>query len=268
MNNVILRGDEFDINFQKQISSVNLKFFSSWFNEETHREKLDEFSYRVLNHWEKEGIISPKRKDGTGWRKFSLVELIWLHVIKELRSFDFSISSIENSRRSLFFSNSGKPDSLLFEYYLKLAYMRIPIILVVFSDGKAIPATYDQYCFSREMGSLKSNHLIIDINSIFSRILPNIILSPQHQYRDYDFNQKEIELIYLIRSGRYKSIQAKLNNGEIKLIQKTEIINKGISSEEIASTVTRLLKEQDYQNITITQENGKVQIIHREVKEK
>jgi hypothetical protein len=268
MKDFILRGDEFDIGFQKALSSKNFKYFSNWFNEESRREKLNEFSYRVLSHWEKEGIISTKRKEGTGWRKFSVVELIWLHVIKELRSFDFSIASIMRTRESLFPLKSGKQYSSLFEFYLMLAYMRIPVILVIFAEGRGLPATYDQYCYSRMMGALVSNHIIVDINSIFSHLFPSIKLSPQYEYKDILMNPKEIQLIYQIRSARYKSILIKLNNGEINLIQKTEMIQKGTSTEEIASTVIKLLKEEKYQNILITQDNGKVQVIHREIKEK
>jgi hypothetical protein len=267
MQDMIFRSDEFDNRFLNALNSKNFKYFSLWFNEETRREKLNEFSYRVLSHWEKEGIISPKRKDGTGWRKFSIVELIWLHVIKELRSFNFSISSILNTRESLFSSKPQRNTQLLFEYYLMLAYIRIPVILVVFADGRGILATYDQYYWSREVGTLISNHIIIDINSIFSHLFPNIKLSSQYDYKDILLDAKEIQLIYQIRSGRYKSILIKLNNGEINLIQKTEMIQKGTSMEEIASTVIKLLKEEKYQNIVITQDNGKVQVIHREIKE-
>ena len=61
-------------------------------NEPIHRINTNDVSFRTLNHWEQKGLIEIERgEDGGGWRKYSLLDNIWLYIITELRKFNYSI---------------------------------------------------------------------------------------------------------------------------------------------------------------------------------
>ena len=73
MDIIRLRGDEFLIALGSYYDSVGGKATSKFLN--TPKLPISNIAQsRVLNHWEKEGVLNDKRKDGKGWRKYSPME--------------------------------------------------------------------------------------------------------------------------------------------------------------------------------------------------
>ena len=58
-------------------------------------------SSRVLNHWQKRGLIDDERINGKGWRKFSSSEAIWLGIVRKLRKFGMDFDKIKKVKESL-----------------------------------------------------------------------------------------------------------------------------------------------------------------------
>jgi DNA-binding transcriptional MerR regulator len=50
-------------------------------------------SYRELNHWSTEGLLYEDNEKGR-WRKFNVLEIIWIELIKELRLYNIAIPVI------------------------------------------------------------------------------------------------------------------------------------------------------------------------------
>ena len=46
-------------------------------------------SYRTLNSWDNAGLLLNLPKDDNKWRKFSIVEILWIFIIKELNIFQY-----------------------------------------------------------------------------------------------------------------------------------------------------------------------------------
>jgi len=57
---------------------------------------------RLLNYWIEENKLLDKW-EGKGWRKFSFVELVWLKIINDLRSFGVSFEILRKLKQELFF---------------------------------------------------------------------------------------------------------------------------------------------------------------------
>ena len=53
-------------------------------------------SSRMLNHWEELNLIDNNRENGKGWRKFSILDSVWMEIILELRNFGFPNDKILN----------------------------------------------------------------------------------------------------------------------------------------------------------------------------
>jgi DNA-binding transcriptional MerR regulator len=49
--------------------------------------KYTDISYRMVNDWDARGIFDAERKTSRGWRKFSIVDIIRLSIIKKLKDF-------------------------------------------------------------------------------------------------------------------------------------------------------------------------------------
>ncbi|MBS0626729.1 MAG: MerR family transcriptional regulator [Verrucomicrobia bacterium] len=59
-------------------------------------------SYRVLNHWDEEGLLECVRDSEKGWRKFNLIEGFWVHAIEALRKMGLSFQSLGKVKRCIF----------------------------------------------------------------------------------------------------------------------------------------------------------------------
>jgi DNA-binding transcriptional MerR regulator len=51
--------------------------------------------YRVINHWDEEGLIHCNRNGDGGDRKFNFADYVWIKVVEELRSFGVPIPTIK-----------------------------------------------------------------------------------------------------------------------------------------------------------------------------
>lgn len=57
-------------------------------------------THRWITHWDDQGLLPEKNKEGK-WRKFNLVEYVWLKMIIKLRSFNVPLEIIKNVRETL-----------------------------------------------------------------------------------------------------------------------------------------------------------------------
>jgi len=58
--------------------------------------------YRQINYLESQGIITSTRKDDTQWRRFSLKDLIFFGIVKELRCYSVSDKFLTNLHAAFF----------------------------------------------------------------------------------------------------------------------------------------------------------------------
>jgi DNA-binding transcriptional MerR regulator len=61
-----------------------------------------EIKYRVINHWDSEGLIHCTRNAEGGDRKFSFADYVWIKVVEELRSFGVPIPTIKTIRDEIY----------------------------------------------------------------------------------------------------------------------------------------------------------------------
>lgn len=144
---------------------------SAILNDKTYYVNQEPITYRQLNHWEESGLL-PVREGG--WRKFSLVEALWVHIIYHLRStFEVRHDGIKTIKQCL---TSGKNKygafMPIFEIYVQEALVRKRrVFLVVFEDKSASPADSDmvkELTKRSELGHI----LLLDINMLLKKIIP------------------------------------------------------------------------------------------------
>lgn len=101
----LARGPDFLANvgcFEK--SDFYKKFTNNLYCHETSIDKQN-ISYRVLNHWDEEGLLECIKDSGKGWRKFNLIQGFWVYTIQILRKMGLSFESLGKVKRSIFHPN-------------------------------------------------------------------------------------------------------------------------------------------------------------------
>lgn len=254
----IAKEKEFYSAFSQYIHSKENDYFWEYFNDKKYRISDNLISYRIANHWEKENILDVKQSDG-GWRKYSLMDIVWLIIIKKLRHFGLGLEEIRKVKKTLTASYEQCEYGEL-EFYTALAYInKTPVSILIFSDFKAEVATaYEVIGSSDKYGIL--DHIKIDLNLILQNIFPEKNFKPIYQ------NFIEI-------SDEQKMIWEKIKEKEVEEI--TISVKNGVPvsmiytvSEPTNSNVGQLKNKNAHQNITLTQHKGKTTAIKRKVSKK
>jgi len=147
------------------------KDISEMLNNQSMYVNQEPITYRQLNHWEESGLL-PKREGG--WRRFGLIEALWVHIINELRStFEVRLDGIKKIMDCLTEgTNKYKVFMPVFEIYVMEAWARKrQVYLLVFEDNLAIPTDADK--LSDILKKHKPGHvLILDINKLIKVLIP------------------------------------------------------------------------------------------------
>jgi DNA-binding transcriptional MerR regulator len=62
------------------------------------------------------------KDDGTGWRKFTFIEVVWVKILERLREFGFSIEKIAKARDTAMEWDANTDTYPIFEYYVLKAW--------------------------------------------------------------------------------------------------------------------------------------------------
>ena len=82
----VYRNEAFDIGFYQYFKNAGSSKISRILNDKERNIKTDDATYRQLNSWEKEGLLTTHR-EGREWRRFSIMDAVWVKLLKELREF-------------------------------------------------------------------------------------------------------------------------------------------------------------------------------------
>lgn len=242
-------GDEFFINFTNFCDSTLQQTFSSAVHQHRQIVKDKEVTYRVLSHWDTEGLIECERNNDKGWRKFSFVESLWLFIVKELRQYGFGIDTIKNTKKCFFQKNTKKIYPLI-EYYLALAIkFGSPIYLIIFSNGHAECFNYYQYQTALKFNFLET-HLVIELNKLLSKLNIKDFKGAEFPF-EMSVSLEQYQAFGIIKNTDFKSAKI-CKKG--KNIDRVEIeTNKGHKTR-----VVDLLNQSDNVDIVIKKRDGKI----------
>ncbi len=226
-------------------------------------------SARVLNHWKNNNIL-PLSRPGR-WNKFSLLELVWIDIVRALRSYGFPLQKISLVRDQLFQpikieEDTGWVDVNLFyeDVYRKygriysfnilggyLAYMlsqRKQVLLTVLSDGK---------CSINDSGTF----LLYETAFITIPLFPLIkyfILDHNNRSKMMDLGiitKEEQMILDSVRSGDAKSLTIRFDKGrEISLIEE----GKDIDLKNVRERLGDVIGKGEYGQMVLIYKNGKI----------
>lgn len=138
----LYRNEAFDIGFYQYFKNIKNNKISQVLNSKERNVKFNEITYRQLNSWEAEGLLTVER-EGNEWRRFSIMDAIWVKMIKELREFGLSRKQLKTTKESLEFASEKCGVAMpMLEFYVAFAIgSKMPVLLLIFKDGVAVPQT-------------------------------------------------------------------------------------------------------------------------------
>ncbi|MBB1285253.1 MerR family transcriptional regulator [Flavisolibacter sp. BT320] len=261
-NNVVslYRNEAFDNGFYQYFADVQQNKISRLLNDTDRNIKFDTITYRQLNSWEKEGLLTVQR-EGREWRRFSIIDALWVKIVKELRDFGMSREQLRNVKSCLEFESARCGVSMpMLEFYTAFVIgAKMPVLILIFKDGVAVPCSYTQFKVAKERVGM-DNHIQLNLNDLLQEMFPDVDLKPSMKL-DAPLSVNELELLAYLGLGKFETITVKFNNGKMEQFE-------GVQRIKAKRRIQEIMQEHKYQNIMIQEEDGNITAIFQTIKKK
>lgn len=252
------RNEAFDIGFKDYFKNIKDNKITKVLNNTERNLKFDSITYRQLNSWGKEGLLTVQR-EGREWRRFSIIDAVWVKLIKELREFGMSREQLKITKQSLEFESDKYCVAMpMLEFYTAFIIGgKLPVVLLVFKDGIAVPASVTQFKVANEIIGLE-DHIQINLNKLLQSMFPEVDLKPQ-QKPEMPLYVDEMELLAFLRLEEFEKVEIFYNNGRMQTVE-------GLQRIEINALVSDVIKEHQYQKIEVVIQDGQKVSLRRTLK--
>ncbi|WP_298546222.1 hypothetical protein [uncultured Aquimarina sp.] len=219
----------------------------------------------TLHTWRLKGILDDKRdpESVNRYNYYSALDVILISVLNEMKSLRFSHVETKACKDAILapiVAKDGKEYPAL-EYYsfLVLLYNQPVYIVITYNKGMESVWMLDEkdYFAKLRSGDIE-NHTTICLHKAIKTNL-----EPVYNIPDFcklaGLTDDELKVIEIIRAKEYKTIRVLKKNGEMDCVEGTERI-------EDAQRIEKMLRDGDYRNIEVKQNNNKVTVAHRLVR--
>ena len=188
----MFRGDQFMINLVRSYESSKCRKMVNDFRSRVLSLKKEDATYRVLSHWDTMGLLECERDGEKGWRRFNLIERLWVQVIIQLRKLGLPLEKIKLSKPFFFEKISDRCWLTYAEYYcLSVFAFARPVKLIVLEDGQAEFLDYSELSGIEELTSLR-HFISLSINELLSTLLKKPLKVNYPLEREVSIHQHEI----------------------------------------------------------------------------
>lgn len=246
----------------KELLDQNPNFLEK-LNEKKYTTKDTDKTFRTINFWESEGLLDNTREKGNEkWRKFSLIDIVYMQILSKLRDFGFSIQKLKKVKIDLMKELDYEGVKTSFSV-LEYAYIRTinsnnrgNVYLVATPEGNIYCTTISDMLFAESIYGLPDSYIFINLNKLLTEKI-NFNSGdkiPVHDEHLYVLDGKgEEELLELLRTSEFNNINIISKKDGGLLIEKVFDAAEKDSFPEFA-------------DITIKLQDGKV--VSKKVKEK
>ncbi|WP_299183730.1 hypothetical protein [uncultured Aquimarina sp.] len=219
----------------------------------------------TLHTWRLKGILDDKRdpESVNRYNYYSALDVILISVLNEMKSLRFSHVETKACKDAILapiVAKDGKEYPAL-EYYsfLVLLYNQPVYIVITYNKGMESVWMLDEkdYFAKLRSGDIE-NHTTICLHKAIKTNLEPVYSIPDF-CKLAGLTDDELKVIEIIRAKEYKTIRVLKKNGEMDCVEGTERI-------EDAERIEKMLRDGDYRNIEVKQNNNKVTVAHRLVR--
>jgi len=262
------------INFTAKIL-IEYPELLTYIRAEKYRAEDTNVSYRQINSLDEAGLLKDKRTNKSGWRNFSLNDLLYLHIINQLRTdFNPNNSKIVNLK-SKFYNESVNFKDIGDVYNSEIALIGLLLEVVsvgvlVYSDGEIILTDNESSPSFIFFGGNKDPRgrsclylmLFSTFNPTIKKIKQEQDFKDKFNFVDFketylakpaDKNQRA--LLQLVEDKSYsKIIIKKQKNGGVIIQAEEAVDGKGITPIDML----KLIEEKQFANIETVKRDGKI----------
>ncbi len=218
--------------------------------EKKYTAKDTDKTFRIINYWESVGLLDNNRQSGKKvvWRKFSMMDMVFMHLLAKLREFDFSIQKLKVVKQDLEkIILMGDDDMAV--CVLEYAYIRAVgaknggnTYLLITPDGHTDCTTQKDILFMQELGKMPEGYICINFNQLLStRVKLGKRKIPVHSENAFVLSEKEQTILEVLRTKKYKSITiAPKEGGKSMIIECTADYKEGDTLPDYGDIVTRV----------------------------
>lgn len=225
---------------------------------------IPEITSRKLNDWDAKGLLVQHRQNNSGWRLFSLADVIRLRIIQDLKTYGMSNIQIQKALNDIFELNDRKRQ-YLFETFLNICATATKAVIIVEFDGSASFYLEDTAYVNLKMD--KSCCKPVLILPFYGYCMP---FMPHNEYKmtvtttDVVNEQNRANLAVIadcLIDEECKEISLKKSNGKLNI--KPKRYNKNVSKQDFIKYIQNL-DEESFKDIRISLQNGKITTLSEE----
>ncbi len=232
----IFRGDIFHSNLGMLLNSPRALKNLEILSKRTCEVKIENLSYRILHHWDSVGLIECERESGSGWRKFSLIEATWVHVIAKFRSMGVALDAISKAKLTFFEKIPGL-ELNYFDYYLIAAlYFSTPVFFVTPNNASSEFFSYEEMSCAME-AKLLNDCLLIHLNPLLNQIFQKIEIKSKFQL-SRPVTPEQNTICDLMDQEDFDSFKIAKANGKISQVEIEKGYSRNVSYKEISENET------------------------------
>jgi hypothetical protein len=224
-------------------------------------------SYRVINHWDSLGLIDCERASSNSWRRFNLIETLWISVMRRFRKMEISLGKIAQIKPYFFEIIDPKCPITIVDFYVMCAYLQArPVFFITLLDGQSEFLFYEEYKAAISSNLLDSC-ITIHINPFLKEVLPEKNIRSNFTYMFNPFVCEEPlppicqDLLQMVEKEDFDFIQIVKRKGKIKEMHIEQNFPGSVKEHDL---------KQGYRNVSIENhhENGSIKGRKRTIHEK
>lgn len=256
---LVLQGDWFDYQFAEFTLGQQKDYIEvrEFLTTPKYRVSHTGESYRAINNWDENGLLFENETRETGWRQFSLTELLWIHCVRELRKFGFSITALKVLRDNLFIFNGLKRkhfSQLELAFFITKIIQKQDVILIADTRGIGNFCLVADYEKSQIIKPLPASYVVVNLNMLYGEI------TKQSKYTKkntplFVLSDTEQELLGKIIFDDV--VEVKIKTKESK-IQKVEYKKNKQNPDNVFEEIRKRIKDGKRRRISLELQDGKI----------
>ena len=198
-------------------------------------------SPRMVNYWTEIGVLP--LQESNKWHKFSLVDIVFIHIAAKLRDFGLNLEKIKTAKLDLYRLVSLKdengteiletPLSVLETAFLLAFALKSHgnIYLMITNSGQATYMTEESLELNRQCDNVPDAYIYLNLNDLLHKteIINNIRAEIHHETRKYALDDNEKQVVDALRQDNLEKIEITKDRANGKLTRMdavTDITNK------------------------------------------
>lgn len=225
---------------------------------------IPEITSRKINDWDDKGLLPKHRQSSSGWRLFSLADVIRLRIIQDLKTYGMSNTQIQKSISDIFELNDTKR-LFLFEIFLQICATANKVVILVEYDGSSSLQLENSAYTNLKMNKGCSKPILI--LPFYDYCMP---FMPHKEYNMTvttcdvinDQNRANLSLVAdCLIDEECREISLKKNANGLQI--KPKKINKNITKKDFIKYIQNL-DEKSFKEIRISLQNGEIKTLSEE----